>query len=86
MSAGRYDVLLYAEHGLYPPALGPQYQMHDWMFVMNKGTFTCLSYNTNDGIDTKLNQYSGTWITLNKDMRAKKAKDGVGGDLLKLGR
>ena len=86
MSAGKYDVLLYAEHGLYPPALEPQHQMHDRMCVMNKGTFTRLSYNTNDGTNTKWNQYGGTGITLNTDMRARKAKDGVGGDPTKLGR
>ena len=31
MSAGKYDILLYAEHGLYPPALEPKHQMHDRM-------------------------------------------------------
>ena len=38
MSAGIYDVLLYAEHGLYAPALEPKHQIHDRMCVMNKGT------------------------------------------------
>ena len=47
--------------------------MHDRMCVMNKGTFTRLSYNTNDGTDTKWNQYGGTGITLNEDMRVRKA-------------
>ena len=60
--------------------------MHDRMCMINKGTFTRLSYNTNDGPDTLWNQYGGTGITLNKDMRARKAKDGVGGDQTKLGR
>ena len=73
MSAWKYDILLYAEHGLYTPALEPKHQMHDRMCVMNKGTFTRLSYNTNDGKDTKWNQYGGTGITLNKDMRARKS-------------
>ena len=85
MSAGKYNVLLYAEHGLYEPALEPQHQMHDRMCVMNKGTFTRLSYNTNDN-DPKWNQYGGTGITLNADMRARKEKDGVGSDPTKLGR
>ena len=85
MSAGKYDVLLFAEHGLYKPALEPQHQMYDRMCVMNKGTFTRLSYNTNDGTDTKWNEYGGTRITLNADMRARKAKDDVGGDPTKLG-
>ena len=74
MSAGKYDILLYAEHGLYPPALEPRHQMHDRMCVMDKGTFTRLSYNTNNGIDTMWNQYGGTGITLNKDMRARMRK------------
>ena len=86
MSAGIYDVLLFAEHGLYPPVLEPQHQMHDCMCMMNKSTFTWLSYNTNDGPVTLWNQYGGTGVTLNKDMRARKAKDGVGGDPTKLGR
>ena len=86
MSAGKYDILLFAEHGFYPPALEPQHRIHDRMCVINKGTFTHLSYNTNYGTDTEWNQYSGTVITLNKDMRAKKAKDSVGGDPTKLGR
>ena len=85
MSSGKYDVLLFAEHGLYEPALEPQNQMHNRMCVMNKDTFTRLSYNTNDK-DPKWNQYGGTGITLNADMRARKAKDGVGGDPTKLGR
>ena len=86
MSAGKYDVLLYAEHGLYVPALEPKHPMHNRMCVMNKGIFTRLSYNTNDRTDTKWNQYGCTGITLNKDMRARKSKDGVGGDPTKLGR
>ena len=47
MSAGKYDILLFAEHVLYASALEPKHQMHDCMCVMNKGTMTCLSYNTN---------------------------------------
>ena len=53
MSAGKYDTLFYAKHGLYSPALEPKHQMYDRMCVMNKGTMTCLSYNTNDGEGTK---------------------------------
>ena len=86
MSAGMYNILLFAEHGLYPPALEPQHQMHNHMCMMNKGTFTRLSYNANDGPDTLWNQYGGTGIALNKYMRARKAKDGVNEDPTKLGR
>ena len=64
----------YCLHDLYPPASEPQHQIHDRMCMMNKGTFTCLSYNTNNGPDTLWNQYGGTRITLNKDMRAKKSE------------
>ena len=84
--AGKYDVLLFAEHDLYGPALEPKYQIHDRMIVMNKGTMTRLSYNTNDGAETKLNQYGGTGFTLNADMRARVTKDGWGSDPTKLGR
>ena len=29
MEAGKFDVLLFAEHGLYPPALQPRHGWHD---------------------------------------------------------
>ena len=86
MSVGKYDVLHFAEHDLYGPALEPKRQMHNCMSVMNKGTMTCLSYNTNDGAGTKRNQYGGTGFTLNADMRARVTKDGWGSDPTKLGR
>ena len=76
MSVGKYDVLFFAEHDLYAPALEPKNQMHDRMCVMNKGTMTRLSYNTNDGAGTKWIQYGGTGFTLNADMRARVTKDG----------
>ena len=76
MSAGKYDVLLFAEYGLYSPVLEPKHQMHDRMCVMNKGLMTRLSYNTNDGSGTKWNQYGGIGITLNADMRARMTKAG----------
>ena len=52
MAAGKYDVLLFAEHDLYGPVLEPRHQMHDRMCTMNRGTLTRLSYNTNDGKGT----------------------------------
>ena len=76
---------MYAKHGLYAPALEPKHQMHDCMCVINKGTFTRLSYNTNNGNDTKWSQYGGTGITLNANMRARNSQHGVGGDPTKLG-
>ena len=56
------------------------------MCVMNKRTLMRLNYNTNDGEGTKWNQYGGTGITLNADMRARMTKGGWGGDSTKLGR
>ena len=86
MSAGKYDVLLYGQHGLYAPALKPKHQMHDRMCMMNKGTFIRLSYNTNDGKDTKWIQYGGKEIILNADVRSRMTKNGVSGDPTKLWR
>ena len=76
MLAGKYDVLLFAEHDLYAPTLEPKHQIHNCMCVRNKGTMTRLSYNTNDGAGTKWNQYGGTGFTLNTDMRERVTKDG----------
>ena len=86
MSVGKYDVLLFAEHRLYSPALQPKHGMCDRMCMMNKRTVTCLNYNTNNGKGTKWNQYSGTGITLNADIRSRMAKDDNGGDPTKLRR
>ena len=55
MSTGKYGILFFAEHDMYGPALEPKHQIHDPMCVMNKGTMTRLSYNTNDGTRTKWN-------------------------------
>ena len=56
------------------------------MCMMTKGAFTCLSYNTNNGKEMKQNQYGGTSITLNIDMRSRMTNDSDGGDPTKLGR
>ena len=52
MSAEKCNTLLFAEHGLYSHALEPKYGMYDRICMMNKGTLTRLSYNTNDGEGT----------------------------------
>ena len=83
MVAGKYDVLLFAEHDLYGPALEPKHQMHDRMCTMNKGIMTCLSYNTNDGPGTNWRQYGGSGFTINEDMKARMIQNG---DQTKLGR
>ena len=69
-----------------PPALLPKHGWHDRMCMMNKGTYTRLSYNTNDGKETEWNQYSGIGITLNADFRSRMTARGSGGDPTKLGR
>ena len=53
MSAVNDDVLLSAKHGLYPPALEPKHGCYDRMCTMDKETYTRLSYNTNNGEETK---------------------------------
>ena len=86
MEAGKFDVLLFAEHGLYPPALQPRNGWHDRMSTRNKGTYSRLSYNTNDGEGTKWNQYGGTGITLNANLKSRMTTSGSGDDPTKLGR
>ena len=76
MAAGKYDVLLFAEHNLYGPALEPTHQMHDRMCTMNKGTMMRVSYNTNDRPGTNWRQYGGTGFTINTDMRARRIQNG----------
>ena len=86
ISAKKYNVLLFAKYGLYSPALEPKHGINNHICMMNKGTFTCLSYNTNKGKETIRNQYGSTGITLNADMRSIMTKGGSGGDPTKLGR
>ena len=56
------------------------------MCTMNKGTYTCLSYNTNDGKEMIWNQYGRTGITLTADLKSRMTKRGSGGAPTKLGR
>ena len=56
------------------------------MSTRNKRTYSHLSYNTNDGESTKWNQYGGTGITLNADLKSRMTTSGSGGDPTKLGR
>ena len=80
MSAGTFDVLLFAEHGLYPTKLMPKEGWHDRMCTLNKGTYTRFCYNTNNGEETKWNYYSGTGISLTADMRSIMTERGSRGD------
>ena len=86
MSAGKYDALLFAEYGLYLPELKPIEGWHDRMCTMNKGNYTHLSYKTNDGENTKWNQYGGTGITLAVNMKSRMTEKGSKGDPTKLER
>ena len=56
MSAGKYDALLFAKHGLCSPALEPKHGMHKRMCMTNKRTSIRLSYNTNNGKEIKWSQ------------------------------
>ena len=52
IASGKYDVILVAEHGLNPVKLEPQQGWHNQMCMYTGGTYSKLSYNTNDGSDT----------------------------------
>ena len=77
-------MLLVVEHGLYPPELDSSEGWHDRMFVSIKGSYSRLSYSTNDGIYIPLNRNGGTGITITADIKSRIASKGV--DLTKLGR
>ena len=68
MAGGKYDVLLVAEHGLYSPELAASEGWHDRMCMSMKGTYSRLSYNTNDRVFTPWNQYGDMGVTLTADV------------------
>ena len=84
MAGGKNDILFVIEHGLYPPNLDVKHGCHDRMCMAMKSSYSCLSYNTNDGADTPWNQYGGTGVTLTADMKSCMVAKGV--DPSKLGR
>lgn len=84
MTGGKYDVLLVAKHGLYPPTMEPKEGWHDCMCMVTKGTFTHPSYNTHDGDNVTWNQYGSTGVTLTTNMRPRMDPKSV--DPNKLGR
>lgn len=85
MAGGKYDVMPLDGHGLYPPnKVQLQEGWHDLMCMTSKGTYTCLSYNTNNCDNTIWNQYGGTGMTINVDMRSRMGSKGA--DPTKLGR
>ena len=43
MSGGKYDVLLVAKHGLYPPKLDAKQGWHNCMYMTTKGSYARLS-------------------------------------------
>ena len=84
VSSGTYDVMIVAEHGLYPPELASSDGWHDRMCMTLKGSYLRLGYNTNDGDSAAWNQYGGTGVTLNADLQSRMATKGS--DPTKLGR
>ena len=81
IEAGSYDIILVAEHSLNPAKLDPQQGWHDRMCMSARGTYFKLSYNTNDGPDTPWNQYEGTGITVNTNLKSRmsdKRSDPIG--------
>ena len=68
--------MLVAEHGLYPPELASSDGWHDRMCMTMKGSYSRLSYNTNDGDSATWNQYGGTGVTLNADLRSRMSTKG----------
>ena len=84
VSSGKCNVMLVAEHGLYPPELASSDSWHDHMCMTMKGSYSRLSYNTNDGDSAAWNQYGGTGVTLTAVMRSRMAFKGL--DPSKLGR
>ena len=77
IAEGKYDVMLVAKHGLYPPKLQPQEGRHNIMCMLSKGTYTPLSYNTNDGDNVSWDQYSSTGVTVNSNMKSQMASKGA---------
>lgn len=77
-------MILFVEHGLYPPKLPPKQGCHDRMCISDKGTYSKLRYNTNDGPDVSWRQYGGAGITLTADLRSYISDKG--GDPNKLGK
>ena len=77
-------MILFVEHGLYPPKLPPKQGCHDRMCISDKGTYSRLRYNTNDGPDVSWRQYGGAGITLTADLRSYISDKG--GDPNKLGK
>ena len=48
MAGRKYYVLLVVEHDLNPPNLDVKHGWHDHICMTMKGSYSCLSYNTND--------------------------------------
>ena len=78
MVGGKYGVLLVVEHGLYPPELDTSESWHDQICMSMKGSYSRLSYNTNDGDATPWNQYGGMGVTLAANVKSRMASKGAG--------
>ena len=82
---GKFDVLLFAEHGLYHNNVGSNQRWNNRMNYFSKGLFSVVGYNkTVKWNDWK--QPGGTGITTIKNMVARKDKEGSKFDKTGLGR
>ena len=84
MAGGKYDVLLVADHGLYLSELDTKEGWHNRMCMTMKGSYSRLSYNTNDREATPWSQFGGIGVTVTADMKSKIASRGA--NPTKLGR
>ena len=82
---GKFDVMLFAEHGLYHSKVDPSQRWNNRMKYYSKGSFIIIGYNKTSGSDN-WKQPGGTGITINSNMAARKDKKGSGFDETGLGR
>ena len=82
---GKFDVLLFAEHGLYHRNAGPSQRWNIRIKYYSKGTFSVVGYNKTVKCDN-WKQPGGTGITITKNMVTRKDKEGSGFDETGLGR
>ena len=69
MVGGKYNVLLFAEHGLYPPKMELKEGLHNMIYISMDGNYTSLSYNTHNSDNVTLNQNTRTGVTLAAKMK-----------------
>ena len=82
---GKYDVLLFAEHGLYHSNVSAIQRWNNRMKYFSRGSFSVVEYNKAIKCDD-WKQPGGTGITINENMVSRKDKEGSGFDETGLGR